>query len=369
MNESIFSFIKSYTPSVDRDPKEDYLTQIFSWILNNIKDIDEKYCTYLLRKIKTEVNNINEDIIISVDTQTTVSNGRIDMVIKIQNKIGFICEHKVWSNLSDNQINKYKECSDELGNETYYTVLITANKLQHTQDADIKLTWSDIGTFMESLMNEYENEERFILLNFINYLNEQGLWKHEKISMEEITSYYTAKSLESKLDKIFESLITIEWENECDNLKTFTKSKYKPKFNKYRWGRKGIDFFENWYPGLFAGVILDPKDHGIKITDINKGPDLVVILDISNRPVDNKEDGIKNKVVNSKGYKLLLEDLQNVSSDFEAINAKNKWRLVIIRKPLADVLNGKNTNEEQLDAMKETIVEGMNILTKYNLTE
>lgn len=33
MNESIFSFIKSYTPSIDRDPKEDYLTQIFSWIL------------------------------------------------------------------------------------------------------------------------------------------------------------------------------------------------------------------------------------------------------------------------------------------------------------------------------------------------
>lgn len=51
MKSSIFTFIKSYTPSVDRDPKEDYLTQIFSWMLNNIKELDKKYCRYLLDKI------------------------------------------------------------------------------------------------------------------------------------------------------------------------------------------------------------------------------------------------------------------------------------------------------------------------------
>lgn len=51
MSESIFSFIKSYTPSIDRDPKEDYLTQIFSWILKNIKSIDKKYIAYLIERL------------------------------------------------------------------------------------------------------------------------------------------------------------------------------------------------------------------------------------------------------------------------------------------------------------------------------
>ena len=87
----------------------------------DIKEIDKKYITYLIEKSNIGIENINldEENILSIDTQTSVSSGRIDMVISIQDKIGFICEHKVWSNLSINQINKYKECSDELGNETY----------------------------------------------------------------------------------------------------------------------------------------------------------------------------------------------------------------------------------------------------------
>ncbi|MGL5749070.1 MAG: hypothetical protein ACRCXT_00975 [Paraclostridium sp.] len=44
------------------------------------------------------------------------------------------------------------------------------------EEADVKLTWADIGIFIENTIDEYENEEKFVLLNFINYLKEQGLW-------------------------------------------------------------------------------------------------------------------------------------------------------------------------------------------------
>ena len=289
------------------------------------------------------------------------------MVISIQDKIGFICEHKVWSNLSINQINKYKGYSDELGNETYYTVLITANRLQHTQEADIKLTWAEVGIFIEGIIEEYENEEKFVLLNFVNYLKEQGLWKYEKISMSEITSYYSTESLESKLDKLFEDLMMVEWDKECPNIKTFTKSSYNPKYNKYRWGRKGIDFFEQWEPGLFAGVMLDPKDHKITISDKDRGPDLVVILDIERKP-NKSNECISSEIINSTEYKSLLEELKTIDNGFEQVKSKNKWRLAIIRKPLIDVLDRKYTNDEQLDAIKNAIVDGINILTNIKLS-
>ncbi len=220
---------------------------------------------------------------------------------------------------------------------------------------------------IESIIEEYENEEKFVLLNFINYLKDQGLWKYEKISMSEIISYYSAESLESKLDKLFEDLMMVEWDKECLNLKTFTKSNYNPKYNKYRWGRKGIDFFEQWEPGLFAGIMLDPKDHRITISDKDRGPDLVVILDID-RKINKGEKCISSKLINSNEYKLLLEELKTIENGFEQVKSKNKWRLAIIRKPLIDVLSGKYSNEEQLNAIKDTIVDGINILTNIKLS-
>lgn len=367
MKSSIFTFIKSYTPSVDRDPKEDYLTQIFSWMLNNIKELDKKYCRYLLDKIGKSNIELNEEMI-STETQISVTSGRIDMVISIYNKIGFICEHKVWSNLSDNQITKYKQCSNELGNENYYTVLVTANKLQHTQEADIKLTWADICIFIESIINEYENEDEFVLSNFIIYLKEQGLWKYESISINEVTSYYSARKLEKKLDELFMDLVHVEWEKECEHLKTFTKSRYNPNFTKYRWGRKGIDFFEDWYPGLFAGVMLDPTDHCIDTKDSDRGPDLVVILDIEYRGKKDSNNCMRNRILNSDKYIELKEVLRNMNGTFEEVKSKNNWRLIVIRKPLVDVLENKYSYEEQLNAMKESIIEGINILTKVKLS-
>jgi len=50
MNDTIFDFLRSYVPSAGRDPKEDYLTQLFAWLLMNVNGLDLKYCEYLLKK-------------------------------------------------------------------------------------------------------------------------------------------------------------------------------------------------------------------------------------------------------------------------------------------------------------------------------
>ena len=56
MSESIFTKLKSYTPTAGRDAREDYLTELFSYMLNNVEGLKEGYVDFLYSKLK-EINN------------------------------------------------------------------------------------------------------------------------------------------------------------------------------------------------------------------------------------------------------------------------------------------------------------------------
>ena len=107
MSESIFSYLKSYTPSVGRDPKEDYLKQLFAWILEFIPGMGKVDLEYICSKNANIVIPVSEMDEIEVDTQKSISSGRIDLFLSIGKGWGIICEHKVHSVLSENQMGKY----------------------------------------------------------------------------------------------------------------------------------------------------------------------------------------------------------------------------------------------------------------------
>lgn len=50
MSESIFSYLTSYIPTDKRESKEDYLTQMFAWMLNNIEEYAREYVLFLSKK-------------------------------------------------------------------------------------------------------------------------------------------------------------------------------------------------------------------------------------------------------------------------------------------------------------------------------
>ncbi|MBC3798098.1 hypothetical protein [Acetobacterium tundrae] len=96
MQESIFDYPKAYIPTDKREAKEDYFMQLFAWLLQNVDHLAHKYCKKLLLRLEQTNNHIiQQNDFINVETQVTVTSGRIDLVIKINDTIGFICEHKV----------------------------------------------------------------------------------------------------------------------------------------------------------------------------------------------------------------------------------------------------------------------------------
>ena len=369
-DESLFSYLKKYTPTEKRNAREDYLTQLFAWILEEFSDVKKEYVKFLIEKLDYKDKNIilNSTHEITVETQKRVSNGIIDLFIQIENNTAFVCEHKVYSDLMDDQIKKYMDCKEEYSVENLYSVLITYSKEQHSQKADISLTWKDIYNFFKEKFdvsrvndNAMKYEERLTLFfvgQIMEYLQEEGMVEENLINKAALENWYYMKALEKNLRAVFNKLQKDGnyWKEVCPALMKFDNpNELKPECHKLMWGRIGIDFYEQWNMGLFAGVILDPKDHRIYPENIENGPDFVIIIDC--------EKEKRKMYAESDFIKKLKKKFKNYTGEYTFISdLANEWRLAVIKRPLLDIISTANDEDEQEKAIKDEIIKGINLM-------
>lgn len=365
---SIFSYLKSYIPSEGRDPKEDYLTQMFAYILENIEEAGRIYVEYLYERLNTD-HPVRENEMISVSTQEVLriddGMGRIDLLIKVGEQLAFICEHKVFSELSECQIEKYMQNASQLGNRQYYSVLVTFSPSQWKQPSDIAIIWSDIYVMLEERIIQTnvlsDNAVSFFIVSeFLKYLKENGMAGYSDITSNMITSWFAAQKLEESLKGLFSELASVQWDQVCPLLRRDEFSEYAPAYNGMRWGRVGIDFHK-WGLGVFAGVILDTKDHGLEPIDENTGPDFVIFIDSAySKTGDDRQYYEEN--ISLDYIRERRQILENNSGEYDYIPglASSPYRIAVLRRPLLEVLSGKYTREEQKNALKEAIISGIN---------
>lgn len=363
MDKCIFSCLKSYIPSADRDPVEDYLTQLFAWILENIDEARVEYLNYLIgEKLKLGFQISKEDRVF-IETQRAIPTGRIDLLITCP-QIILVCEHKVNSNLSENQIAKYMDYVRNCFNLECYSVLLTKTILQHTQEADISIIWADVYEKMNALYNRgiLSEKDSFVICQFLSYFKDNGLARMKDISLEGIIGLFHVQDFNRSLLAIFQDLREEFKKHPIDNIQSFGQDyEVHERKDDEKEGRIGIDFFKKWTPGLFAGVIIDPTDHQIEPKDKEKGPDFVVLVDVLVEK-DKATTDFYIKYINEKKPKV-LEKMRNKTKSFELIeNPENKWRAFVLRRPLYDILYGKCTPEDQKNAIKDAIIEGVRII-------
>jgi len=368
--ESIYSFIKSYIPNAKRDPKEDYLTQIIAWTLMKVPGFRQQFISFLIERLENPrfIGLSQEDT--QVQTQYSNENGFIDMLMSAEGN-GFIFEHKIGSTLSMNQIEKYRQAVRSTHEGTFYTVLITATRMQHTQKADIKLIWADVYDFALGVIDSYDNHERFLLEELTAYLKQQGLGRMDPVNMDNILGYFPGMELESKLDVLFERVLEVDWRAQCSYPGAFQKDTYAPVYNRKRWGRKGIDFFNPWKPGIFAGFLMDGTDHALQPLDAAKGPDFVVFLEHSYKKKESELMEERSRFIKSPNFVELNRRLFQNSGTFDYLPGieKSPWRLIVLRKPMKEIFNDTSTLEEQFNALRNAISEGINLLAQDNLIE
>ena len=366
MNDTIFDFLRSYVPSDKRDPKEDYLTQLFAWLLMNVDGLNLKYCKYLLEKIPNKAFTVSDSDTITVETQRTLDNGkRIDLLITVNDTNGFICEHKIYSMLSPNQIVNYSSMAPSLGGGQFYTVLITLGTYQWTQPADVRILWSSLyRDFLQMEIKNYAKDsvDEFMLNQALHFMQNNSLGTYGEITPGGIAGYWESFELKIAVNNLVDGLKYRNWKACCPNLHLCNTQGFTehPIYRKEKWGRVGLEMYSNWSPGIFVGILWDPSDHRIE-PPINKdrgGPDVIVLVDLP-------ESGY-SKVIGTPACANYFDKLNQNHGDFDLKNYPEinaNWRLTVLRKSLSDVLQGKQNRDEQEEALYKTFCDGINILT------
>lgn len=406
-NDSLFKFLTGYVPTEKRESKEDFLTQAFAWLLKEVEGLSEAYIRFLKQNEKIELPSNFEKIEIITQrklkgcTREDGKEGRLDLLISVNGNTYFICEHKVDSELSENQIKKYMDNKAEIDptpTAKFYSVLLTKSVSQHTQPANVSIIWGDIKEFVDNFLQEKSSTEgkyRFLLEQFSLYLSEKGLEKAKAINKDELEKYDYKKYAEDKNNYMVELIKTLDYFNYrlldeiqydselriiCPNIDKLSDAPYEPEFHRSRWGRRGIDLFADlwdprgknkmkneydmskpawWKPGLFIGFLLDPTDH--KLEPCKCGLDIILTLDGVGKKNNIKTENQKlNSITN-------MLNMQHSQFDCLTIDElKNPCRLVVLRIPLIDTLTVGSIFVEDIDRQYElyrkAIVEGLNLL-------
>lgn len=380
MSESLFSRLFHYRESEKLSPRENYLTEMLAWMIGNLKQFGHDYVKFLMTKCEDKTNfDSSKSYSVCVRTQVNVKyeekdhfkNRFIDMVINTTGDMGFICEHKVDSEVRENQIQEYASCQEQLNgspNHKFKTVLLTKSTKQHTEKADISITWYDVYEYFSEKFNKGEYnckpEEKIIIDQFLMYLTEVGMGKRETINANAVEYYCDAMKLETVLKSIFNDICTdVKWEEKFPRIKDFltdfdpfvSKETYSRNENEIR--RLGIEFTRNWNPGLFAGVQMNNDDDSLQSFD---SPQLVVIIDcMKGKKSKYQDEGWFASITKDKQSKDITETKFYIQT-----NSDNPWRVLILHKPLTKVLKGTRYEEQKKD-IKDEIVSGINLILKY----
>lgn len=367
LDKSLFLTLAGYTPRPGRYATEDFLTELFAWILNNI----EGYASSLLSLFHDVNKTVPEYKAIQAhaETQKVINGGRIDLFLAIDGDVAFIFEHKVNSWLSDGQLDKYMKKS-ELLEEILYSVLIVKHKKQWTQKADVQLTWTDIFKLTRRIRGRYKDDERFVLDSFLHFLEGNDMGEKHAITQRVLAAVPEVLTGYQSLEYIFKELETFPWKEKFEALDSLPLKikemikKASPEFHKERWGRIGIDFFNTWDPGLFVGVIWNPKDHKIYPRLKENGPDFVVMLDY-----DHKDLKTYNSFKKSLEFKMLCEKLVSNHEGFDDFlytsrDLPNPWRVAVLRIPLWEVIRESKDIDSQIDLIFQRSIVGIRMIVE-----
>ena len=361
MNESIFSRLFHYRQTEKMSPKENYLTEMLCWLINNCPTFAKDYLDFLVSKDNTLNNEIRNVSNVFADTQIyindTVNDGFIDMVITTDTDLVIICEHKIDSSLSEGQLDKYRNnTNDDWNKDKTRIVLVTKKTSQHGQNPDIKLVWNEIYEhFHKELENDshnYKEIEQFLIEQFLLYLTEEGMGMEKSIVTDCIEYYRTAIELPRILLSMFNEIKDEIEAKDDNNLKEISSLSTNPGLvvNEH-YGRYGINFYKEWTPiNIFAGAVLKNENFGIS----DELPQFSIMIDCQKNE--------KKEACNKEWVKALKNNLKDEQGGFKVEkDPQSPWRLLILKKNLSDVIKGTEY-KEQKESLKSEVINGIKLI-------
>lgn len=368
IEDNLFLAIKKYVPGPNIDPKENFLTEVFAWMLRQHEGLAGDFIQFVLEQCKRDFLLLPGS---PARWLTQKGDGQVwlDMVADFGDK-AIIFEHKVWSMLGEDQIKKYRDYGAGEWSGGVLVVLITARRSQHAQNPDVALTWDQVYWRVKKWL-EREGEPHDLLAHFLGLLCAEGLGPPAPISHESILAYLPAQKLEPSLKVLVKRASQEDWSWLYEKVHP-TKRRPEPELRwgsgeRYLYGRLGLDLLQGWYPGFFVGVMLDGSDHRVEPSQSHLGPDFCFILSY------NLKDEISptwSDFINGDEYRRLQARLADEGRGWDVLDhlkehdKPNKWHPLHLRRPLLEVMRGTQTLDEQLDAFMKASQEVIELVLR-----
>lgn len=363
MKTNLLTSLRKYRPRVNSDPLENFITEAFSWLLNNNPDLGKFFMRHVINELRLEIEFSEEDLV--WETQENFNGFYPDMLCQIDDS-AFIFEHKVWSHLHPNQLKNYRDyANSKYGPEKTRLILITGGVFQHDQKPDLAICWHNVYQWLSDWQQGQQGQQsqqghavNFLTESFKELLVEEGLGPPATISHESILSFYPAINFKKNLSQLISRV-----EKSCDWLSLVREGhgkiivpKHKGTIRGEEWGRIGLQILDSWHPGIFVGFMLEGDDHKIKPLQ-NEKPDFSIIIDI-----DKKHHTYYQK---NKDYLDIISELTpklktlgfDLHHHIDKDNNPNMWHPIHIRMSMLDLFRGTRNAAEQDQRFKEKATE------------
>ncbi len=356
--DSLLVSASKYASSDKVAPRENFITEVLAWLSRHDNDLVEEMIGLIVKKSQeTQSLSFTPTADISVDTQLNFNGSYPDMGWRANTgEWHLLFEHKVWTELSPNQLQKYRDYAQKhLAN--YAMILITPTRAQHRQNPDVALCWSEVAQVIEALKRRNDRVQ-WARDEFLELLTHIGIKDISPINPLAISYYQAAKQLERQWFQLCERLLEKPWPLTMSSETIFTAPTLANARGTNRYDRHGRIVFnfgstclatgntEQWLPGLGMGFILDGDDLNMA-AELKEGPVVAAILSVNQSLHSHfQKDGHYRELVNEITEVLLESHFWKVF-DGTSKTGLNKWHPLVIYGDLSRFFEGVNGLEAQ----------------------
>lgn len=358
---SLLVNLKKYRPREGMTPTENFVTEAFAYLLNNVPEVS----VHFLFKL-SELNPLPEPAIecrqenVEWSTQQNFDGVYPDMFADL-GSLKLIFEHKVGASLHQGQLESYRNHAKKYY-KNYLLILITRHESQHQQSPDLALCWRDVFNILSPLMSQFDEngKNHWLLSEFLNLLKAEGLGPLAPMSFDAMWHLLEAK----KFEKQFNDFIYQAKERTWHGMENFEVQVGR------RWGRLGLEFnyivngVAGWFPSIFVGILHDPTDHCVRHRN-KRGINFVTIISFANK-VHSHYQSLNSLTILQKELEQITDKhavlkFYNHHQDGDFVN-QNPYHPLYLEAPLVDVLINTETASEQHEVLNKTIQDALSMV-------
>jgi len=224
------------------------------------------------------------------------------------------------------------------------------------------------------------SNDRSRIDDFLALLRHEGLEPREQLTESSLRAFVASRHVEDELYALVDTVRTqCDWSFAYDRLSPLDGSaapskRWGPRTRSngnFQYGRIAFKLYEQPLPGVLAGLIVDPGNTRVELVDRERGPDLSVFIGL---PRTRLSDQSYRSLVTSEAFQMLCQRVEEEASrkgwtvqvptgQDPSVNAHHP---IVLQQPLADVLRGTGTRDEQRDTVYQTLRSGVESLVGNN---